>query len=183
MQGRTTTDDPPVHEFVLGAATTPSVEPFDWDVFHAQLNQAADQFEARLAGAAAAYDAQLRERAQAFAQESDVLHRQLLASGQALVQAQQRLSQDLRTLAWKSLALALGTALLLVAGTGWIAYQNTRIAHDARLDTETSRLLRSIRIGACGQRACVKLDSSAPRWGKHRDYILLDAPTDKDATP
>jgi uncharacterized protein (UPF0335 family) len=106
---------------------------------------------------------------------------QLKQSGETLQKDQAEVSSKLRKLIWKLQMFAIVSLAVLVLGGVLLvmyqhqAYKNARErAQAAAVDAETAEAYRSVQIGNCGGRPCIKIDQKSEKWGKNGEFVLLD---------
>lgn len=121
------------------------------------------------------FNAQIDEFSQALAGISSKLRQ----SSEAMQQAQAEAAAQLQAVTRRSLGFMAATAGLLMLGTGYVVWHNLQQVHRLQVESDVRRALQQVTITACGKQPCIKLDPDAPRWGKHKEYILIDT----DAAP
>lgn len=87
---------------------------------------------------------------------------------------QAALERRLRFLGTSTLGAVAMACVLLVAGTGYASWHNVQRAQRAHADAEVLEALRHVTITACDGAPCIKLEDGLRRWGKNKDYVLVD---------
>ena len=79
-------------------------------------------------------------------------------------------------------AIAVACAVL-IAGTGYASWYNVKRAQRAHADAEVLDALRQVTITACDGIPCIKLEDGLRRWGKNRDYVLVERRKENSGEP
>lgn len=106
--------------------------------------------------------------------------KQARQTGEGLREDHAALSSGLKRMLWKVHAVAIASTSVLLLGGGlllFLQHQAYRAAQArtaaAEVEAEMAEALREAQVTSCGGRPCIKLDLNTPRWGKHREYVLL----------
>ena len=65
--------------------------------------------------------------------------------------------------------------VLMVAGSGYVAWHNVKRSEQAKVDAEVLEALQHVTITSCGGQPCIKLQDGLPRWEKNDQYVLIDS--------
>lgn len=72
--------------------------------------------------------------------------------------------------------------VLVVAGSGYVAWHNVKRSEQAKVDAEVLEALQHVTITSCGGRPCIKLQDGLPRWEKNDQYVLIESTTKQEGT-
>jgi len=96
---------------------------------------------------------------------------------------QSALERRMRFLGTSTLSAIAVACALLIAGTGYASWHNVKRAQRAHADAEVLDALRQVTITACDGVPCIKLEDGLRRWGKNRDYVLVDGGKESSGEP
>lgn len=88
----------------------------------------------------------------------------------------------MRMMGWKSMAAVGAAALLVLAGTGFVAWNNVQRIQATSVRAEVLEALAHVDVTSCDGRPCIRLAEGQSRWPRNHDYILVDV-TAPGATP
>lgn len=122
-----------------------------------------------------------RAMREALAQEVPAATQSIDETVSRLRQAIEKLDHEQSTFARRTRFLgaqsvgALGAAcVLMVAGTGYVAWHNVKRSEQAKVDAEVLEALQHVTITSCGGQPCIRLQDGLPRWQKNDQYVLID---------
>lgn len=81
----------------------------------------------------------------------------------------------MRTMGWNSIITVGAAALLAIAGSSFIVWDNARRIGRDRVQAEVLDALRHVTITSCGGQPCIRLADGQPRWEQNPDYVIIDA--------
>lgn len=81
----------------------------------------------------------------------------------------------MRTMGWSSIIAVGAAALLAIAGSSFIVWDNARRIGRDRVQAEVLDALRHVTITSCGGQPCIRLADGQPRWERNPDYVIVDA--------
>lgn len=118
---------------------------------------------------------------QGLGEATDRFHRM----AERLQVQQQSLDRHARFLGWKSLASIAIAAVVVLAATGYVAWENVKRAQEAQVQAAVLQALEQVTITSCDGHPCIKLEDGLRRWPKNDEYVLVDvAPATRlDAGP
>lgn len=87
---------------------------------------------------------------------------------------QATLERRLRYLGASTLSAITVACAVLIAGTGYASWHNVKRAQRAHVDAEVLSALEQVTITACDGSPCLKLEDGLRRWGKNKDYVLVE---------
>lgn len=87
---------------------------------------------------------------------------------------QAALERKVTFLGTSTLGAIAAACVLLLAGTGYASWHNVKRAQRAHADAEVLDALRHVTITSCDGAPCIKLEDGLRRWGKNKDYVLVD---------
>jgi hypothetical protein len=93
------------------------------------------------------------------------------------------LERRMRFLGASTLSAIAVACAVLIAGTGYASWHNVKRAQRAHVDAEVLDALRQVTITACDGVPCIKLEDGLRRWGKNRDYVLVDGMKESSGEP
>ena len=96
---------------------------------------------------------------------------------------QAALERRMRFIGTSTLSAISVACAVLIAGTGYAAWYNVKRAQRAHADAEVLDALRQVTITACDGAPCIKLEDGLRRWGKNRDYVLVDGRKEGGSEP
>ncbi|WP_139227356.1 MULTISPECIES: hypothetical protein [unclassified Pseudoxanthomonas] len=96
---------------------------------------------------------------------------------------QAALERRMRLLGTSTLSAIAVACAVLIAGTGYASWYNVKRAQRAHADAEVLDALRQVTITACDGAPCIKLEDGLRRWGKNRDYVLVDGRKESSGEP
>lgn len=96
---------------------------------------------------------------------------------------QAALDRKVRFLGTSTLGAIATACILLLAGTGYASWYNVKRAQRAHADAEVLDALRHVTITACDGSPCIKLEDGLRRWGKNKDYVLVDGGATRSSEP
>lgn len=118
---------------------------------------------------------------QALVQEVGMATAALAESVTQLRQASEQLRREqvivagrMRMMGWKSMAAVGAAALLVLAGTGFVAWNNVQRIQATDVQAEVLEALAHVSVTSCDGRPCIRLAEGQPRWPRNHDYILVD---------
>lgn len=88
----------------------------------------------------------------------------------------------MRMMGWKSMAAVGAAALLVLAGTGFVAWNNVQRIQATNVRAEVLEALAHVNVTSCDGRPCIRLAEGQSRWPRNHDYILVGV-TDPGGTP
>lgn len=96
---------------------------------------------------------------------------------------QAALERRMRFLGTSTLGAIAVACAVLIAGTGYASWHNVKRAQRSHADSEVLDALRQVTITACDGAPCIKLEDGLRRWGKNRDYVLVDGRKESNGEP
>lgn len=93
------------------------------------------------------------------------------------------LERRMRFLGTSTLSAIAVACAVLIAGTGYASWYNVKRAQRAHADAEVLSALQQVTITACDGAPCIKLEDGLRRWGKNKDYVLVDGRDEGSSQP
>lgn len=95
------------------------------------------------------------------------------AAVQAMEDQRKGLNAARRTLVWNGLLALLVGSLLAAGGAAWIAKRSMQEIAQAEFGQDVLQATQRGDITRCGKSLCVKVGQKTQRYGKEREYVLL----------
>lgn len=151
------------------------------------LEQALQRVENDLGRIVASGKDELAEHAgvairKALAQEIGMATRAISESANELKMAGEQLRREqsaagvrMRMMGWKTIVAVGAAALLTVAGSSFVVWNNAQRIQRTNVQAEVMEALSQVTVTSCDGRPCMKLAEGQARWDKNADYVLVDA--------
>lgn len=101
--------------------------------------------------------------------------RQLQLAADQLGREQASVAGRMRAMGWKSIIVVAAAAILTVAGSSFIVWNNAQRIQRTQVQADVLEALRHVTVTSCDGRPCIRLVQGQPRWSKNPEYILVDA--------
>ena len=126
---------------------------------------------------------------EALAQEVPAATQSISEAASRLRQAIEKLDREqsafarrTRFFSAQSVGALAAACVLVVAGSGYVAWHNVKRSERAKVDAEVLEALQHVTITSCGGQPCIKLMDGLPRWKKNDQYVLIDSTTKQEGT-